>query len=497
VRRWRLATVALIAVALTGATACPAALADGDPASDVLLAESVFFPYHPASARLERELVGVTTVLARAGDPLKVAIIQSPADLGAITPAFGKPRAYATFLEAELSASHRQPLLVVMADGYGTAGLGAAASAVVSSLPPPSGGSSDELAEAALQAARQIASAEGHPISSSVSAFSALRAVLVVLLAGGALLTALALLLMGVQWGGKTAGAHFHSYFAADSGRITQTALGLLWLTDGGLQLQRSMYSQGFVDSLRAHALSQPVWIAASIKWSAHIIGLNLAAWNTLFALIALLIGFGLLWRPAVKLGLVGTLVWAPLVWWFGEGFGMLFTGSAQPLAGAPGAALLYVLVALVAWPTAQAGGLVGVRGLRLAWGGLWLSNASLWLFPSSSATGAAHNIINSAPSGMSWLTSLQNGSASAMTGAGIALAAPLAVVSAAIGLLAFRTRWARAALIAAIALNLVYWLLGEGLGGVLQGGASDLGTAPLFILLAFCVSATARPLPD
>jgi hypothetical protein len=488
----------LIAVALTGATAVPLANADGDPASDVLLAQNVFLPYHPASTQLERELVSATTAMERAGEPLKIAIIQSPADLGAITPAFGKPRAYAAFLDDELSAHDDQPLLVVMADGYGTAGLSAAAQAAVANLPPPSGPSSNALAQAALQAAQQIAGADGHPVSTptaqthgSVSGFSALRPVLVVLLAGGALLSAIALLLMSLRWDGKTAAEHCRSYFATDPVRISQTALGMLWLLDGGLQLQRSMYSQGFVDSLRAHALSQPIWIADSIKWSAHIIGADLAIWNSLFALIELLIGFGLLWRPAVKPALAASIVWAPLVWWFGEGFGMLFTGRAEPLAGAPGAALLYALVALIAWPAERPGGLLGVQGLRLAWTGLWLTAAWLWLLESSSGTGAVREIIDVAPSGMSWLTTLQNGAANAAAGAGIALAAPLAAMSAAVGLLAFSRRWARAALFTAIALNIAYWLLGEGFGGVLQGDTSDLGAAPLFILLAYSVSAS------
>ena len=43
-------------------------------------------------------------------------------------------------------------------------------------------------------------------------------------------------------------------------------------------------------------------------------------------------IGLGLLYRPTVKLVLAGSFVWALIVWWFGEAFGILFMNMAQPL---------------------------------------------------------------------------------------------------------------------------------------------------------------------
>ena len=38
-----------------------------------------------------------------------------------------------------------------------------------------------------------------------------------------------------------------------------------------------------------------------------------------------------------------------------------------------------------------------------------------------------------------------------------------------------------------AIVLSLVYWVLGQGFGGIAQGGATDPNSGPLFVLLA-CV---------
>jgi hypothetical protein len=53
------------------------------------------------------------------------------------------------------------------------------------------------------------------------------------------------------------------------------------------------------------------------------------------------LIGPGLIYRPTVKVALLASFGWSLGVWWIGEGLGGLSTGTASPLTGAPGAALL------------------------------------------------------------------------------------------------------------------------------------------------------------
>jgi hypothetical protein len=166
----------LLALGLVGALSVPsAAWADGDPASDFLLAQNVFYPFQPpVAASLQRSLNAETAATQHAGLPLKVALIHSPADLGAIPSIFGKPQGYANFLDREISFNGPQPLLVVMPDGYGVAGLPAARVAgVVRSLRPPAGSSSDDLARAAAPAILRIAAADGHPIPSADAQTSA------------------------------------------------------------------------------------------------------------------------------------------------------------------------------------------------------------------------------------------------------------------------------------------------------------------------------------
>ena len=68
-------------------------------------------------------------------------------------------------------------------------------------------------------------------------------------------------------------------------------------------------------------------------------------------------------------------------------------------------------------------------------WAALWLLMAYLWLLQSSAGANAIHDMINAAPSGMSWLSSLQDGFASITNGNGFVFAAILSALSAAIGI--------------------------------------------------------------
>ena len=159
-------------VLLAGLCAPPPALADGDPASDVLIAENVFYPFTPPVApALQNTLNAETAAAKRAHFPIKVALIASPTDLGAIPSLFAKPQQYANFLDVEISFfGGKQPLLVVMPNGYGVQGLSAAATAAAARLPPPAGRTSDDLARAATVALSKLAAAAGHPVSTAPGA---------------------------------------------------------------------------------------------------------------------------------------------------------------------------------------------------------------------------------------------------------------------------------------------------------------------------------------
>jgi hypothetical protein len=276
------------------------------------------------------------------------------------------------------------------------------------------------------------------------------------------------------------------AYFASDARRSIQTVLGLIWLLDGVLQFQSFMYSRGFIQVITGLEAGQPHWLASSIKWAAHIFQSNLTGLNTLFALTQVIIGLGLLYRPAVKGGLGLAFAWSLIVWWSAEAFGFLFSNTASPLTGAPGAILLYAIIGLLAWPTQRPGGLLGLRGARTTWAALWLVMAWLWLLAPNSTANATSGAISNAPSGAGWLSSLQHSVATAAGGHGLPIAIVLASVSAAIAVTVAMNWHPRTFLALGVILNLAYWVLGQGFGGILTGSGTDPNAGPLFILLAF-----------
>jgi hypothetical protein len=279
----------------------------------------------------------------------------------------------------------------------------------------------------------------------------------------------------------------------ADSRRAIQISLGLIWLLDGALQLQSFMYGGGFIAALKANGTGQPPWIADSVSWAANIMQAHQAPLNTLFALVQVWIGVGLLNRRTVKPALALSLVWSLVVWWFGEGFGMLFMSMSSPLSGAPGAAILYLMVAVVLWPGQRPGGLLGVRGARLMWGALWLVMAWLWLGSAGSSPNAVSEAFSGAPSGMAWLTHVQESLATATHGRGLAIGLCLAAVSAAIGIAVARNWHPRPFLGLSVFINLVFWVVGQGFGGMFTGVATDPNSAPLLCLLACALYALLR----
>jgi hypothetical protein len=133
-----------VAAAVAAAFLAATALADGDPASDVLFQEKLFLPYSTAvSPDIAKSL--------RAAIPasLRVALIAAPQDLGSVPSLFGKPSTYARFLGAELQFVYTGRLLVVMPQGAALSQHGKLLlNRAVSAARPGTGG--DSLAQTAL-----------------------------------------------------------------------------------------------------------------------------------------------------------------------------------------------------------------------------------------------------------------------------------------------------------------------------------------------------------
>ncbi len=281
--------------------------------------------------------------------------------------------------------------------------------------------------------------------------------------------------------------------------RAAQVALGLIWLIDGALQCQPAMFGPSLVtDVLLPNAGGQPAVIGRPITWTAHLIAPHVTLFNAFAAALQLLIGAGLLHRRTARAALVVSFAWALGIWLFGEGLGGIFAGVADPLTGAPGAAVLYVVAGLMCWPRAGRGagrlGLIGERGGRAAWAAIWLGSAVLWLMPGNAGAGAVHDAIAAAPSGVAWLTAVLGWVARATAGGGTPIAVLMSCLSAAIAAAAVWGWNDRLFLGLGVALSAIFWIVGQGLGGVFTGHGTDVSTAPLMILIAWIIWREARP---
>jgi hypothetical protein len=164
--RWSALTVLVVAAV---AAVPDRAHANGDPASDVLLQQDVYYPYAPpAFERLREALDRLLARTREAGYPVKVALIQTPTDLGDLARRFGDPQAYARELKDELTrlrhgapASGPLHLLVVDPSGLGGTGLGARADKALSEVDVNDAAQSDGLVQAALRAIPRLAALNG------------------------------------------------------------------------------------------------------------------------------------------------------------------------------------------------------------------------------------------------------------------------------------------------------------------------------------------------
>jgi hypothetical protein len=281
--------------------------------------------------------------------------------------------------------------------------------------------------------------------------------------------------------------------------RSIQIALGLVWLADGLLQLQPKMFGTSFADSvIMPSAQGQPGVLSGAITDMAHLISVQPVFVDIVFAGVQLLIGAGLLFRETVKPALILSFAWALGVWSMGEGFGGILSGTASPLTGAPGAAVLYVAIGVFVWPRKKAAdsaelaaseGLFRDRGGRAIWAVLWCGLGVLWLLPASSAGGALASALNAAASGEpGWLTRMQLTVAHALGSGGTSVAVVAAILSFVIGLGPLLVRNYTIFLVAGVALALDCWVLGQSFGQIFTGMATDPNTGPLVLLLAVTI---------
>jgi len=282
-----------------------------------------------------------------------------------------------------------------------------------------------------------------------------------------------------------------------DARRALQLVLAAIWLLDGVLQYQGFMFTagdNGFNGMLAGTASGNPGIVARPITWDATLVGHHIVLLNTIFATIQLLLGLGIAFRPTVRVALAASILWSLGVWWFGEGLGGVLNGGASPLNGAPGAVILYALLAVLLWPADRvnpapftAARAVGVQVARALWLVLWLSLAYFALTPDNRAPQGVNGMIAGMEGGEPvWLQDLMKGAASLTANQGLATSIVLAIALALVAVGVYLpARVARGALVLAIVVSALIWVFAQALGGILATGATDVNSGPLLILLA------------
>jgi hypothetical protein len=278
------------------------------------------------------------------------------------------------------------------------------------------------------------------------------------------------------------------------SRRDLQVALGVLWVIDAALQAQAFMFTSGFATQVIAPAgQGQPGFVSAPIHWVATVIAAHPVAWNLLFVAIQLLLGVGLLLLRTARLALAASIAWALGLWYFGEGLSGLVSGHASLIDGAPGSALLLAILAGAAWRGRDASREAPAPWLPAAWAVVWVGGAIFQALPGQNTGRALARAVTGGGNGApAWLTGLDNSAGAWAAHNGHVVVTLLVAAEVLIGIGALARATMMAAVTLGLALTLVFWVLGQDLGGLYSGQATDPNAGPALALMAVALLALA-----
>lgn len=287
------------------------------------------------------------------------------------------------------------------------------------------------------------------------------------------------------------------------SRRAIQRGLGVLWLLDGLLKFQPKLWHAGFARSVIApNASGQPTLLAWLVTRAVHLVLHGQDAWVTVFGVIEIAIGLGLLFPKSVKAALASSLIWGAAIWVFGEGFGGVLTGQTSPLMGAPGASILYAVLGALVWPTGGfepkpsrdseglwsssiAGGRYGLAGGLGVWSGLWFLAAILWLLPFNRTPRSTSLQIGGMSEGEpSWYGHTLTSLAHDIGTAGLPVACVFAALSLVVALGPLLSKRGEPYIVLGIFLAVLYWATGEAFGALFTLQGTDPSNGPIFVLL-------------
>jgi hypothetical protein len=279
---------------------------------------------------------------------------------------------------------------------------------------------------------------------------------------------------------------------------MLQLGLAVLWLLDGALQCQRFMFTRAFAQTALAPAgTGQPSFVAHTVHWASNVVLAHPVLTNTGFAAIQLGIGLGLCFRRSVRWALAVSVVWGVGVWWLGEGIGGLTTGETL-LTGAPGAALLYAVIAGLAWPSRDGDSAIPPsRWATPAWVTLWIAGAGLQIAAGNN-TGSSFAMMlrDVAPDNAGWIGRADRHlSHLHISNSFVALLIAVEILVALWAVIPGRVQ--QVSVITGCVIAASAWVVVQGLGDLTSGQATDPNSGPLILLLAVAVLGTRITPPE
>jgi hypothetical protein len=279
--------------------------------------------------------------------------------------------------------------------------------------------------------------------------------------------------------------------------RDLQIALGVLWLLDGALQAQPFMFTRAFARQILAPVgQGQPGFVYGPVHLASTLFAANPVPWNAASAAIQVLLGLALIAGVGrvARYALAASIAWALAVWYAGEGLSGMASGHASLITGAPGSALLYGVLAAAAWPRPRGSDQAPASWLVYAWALLWIAGAGLQLLPGQD-TGSelAGLLTGAAGDAPHWLGSLDTSVARWITGNGALAVSGVAAIFLLVGLGAVSRRTRTLSLAVGLVLTVVMWVMGQDLGLLYSGQATDPNSAPLIALMAVVLLARSR----
>ena len=280
-----------------------------------------------------------------------------------------------------------------------------------------------------------------------------------------------------------------------DGRRTLQLVLATIWLIDGILQLQSFFFTKSFgLQMISGMSQGNPSVVARPIIWSGRAIGHHAVLTDACFAVVQTAIAVAIAWRPTVKIGLAASIVWAVGVWWVGEGLGGVLNGTANPVNGAPGAVMIYALLAVLLWPSDRGGQKVPFIAARAVgapiakglWLVLWGSLSYFAVLGANRSSRGLHDLITAEANGEpGWVAWIDHRTASLVDHRGLAVTVVLAVLLLVVAFGVYLPpSLANGTVALAALIGLTFWVVGQNFGALFTNGATDVNSGPLLILL-------------